>query len=205
MVAARVRVFASHPIASAEFHRLLWSYPGCCVVEEEGPFDVGVFDGELQALDAVLTMALVKVPVMRPLLVTTRCDDATCLRWLMRGIWGIIAYDRYEGELCRALETLANGQLWVPASVVARYLRVEKAQCLPAATSTLTEREQEILGLLLRRLSNKEIASILRITPRTVKFHVGNVLRKLQATSRRDLTSCTPKQSSLELPVLPVH
>lgn len=204
MVAARVRLFASHPIALAEYRRLLCSYKRCFVVDGEGLFDVGIFDGELPALDAVLTVALMRTPSMRPLLVTSRCDDTSCLRWLMRGVWGIVAYERYEDELGRALETLGSGHLWVPASVIMQYLRIQKFQCLPRSTRTLTEREEETLGLLLRRLSNKEIASILRITPRTVKFHVGNILHKLQAASRKDLVVHTAKGSAARLPVLPV-
>jgi DNA-binding NarL/FixJ family response regulator len=204
MAVARVRVFASHPIASAEYRRVLCAWKSCCLVKEEGPFDVGVFDGELPALDAVLALAFMRTPAMRPLLVTTPCDGATCLRWLLRGVWGVVAYDRYEGELGRALETLASGQLWVPASVIMQYLRIEKTHCLLPSASTLTEREEEILGLLMRRLSNKEIASILRITPRTVKFHVGNILHKLQATSRKDLAPDSLKDSVAGLPVLPV-
>ena len=45
------------------------------------------------------------------------------------------------------------------------------------------------MELLLRRLSNKEIGSILHISERTVKFHVGNILTKLQVTSRRELSA----------------
>ena len=53
----------------------------------------------------------------------------------------------------------------------------------------LTPREREVMEFLLRRLSNKEIAEILGISERTVKFHVGNILNKLHVNSRQELSA----------------
>lgn len=188
MAATRVQVFASHPIASAQYRRLLLSNRDFLIVEEGSICDVGVFDGEHPAVDAVLSLAVLRAPLMRPLLVSSHCDASTCLHWLLRGVWGIVSYGRYEEELHPALKSLASGQLWVPASIVMQFLRLEKVNRLPSSACNLTEREHEILGLLLRRLSNKEIAIVLRISLRTVKFHVGNILHKLRATTRKDLS-----------------
>jgi two-component system response regulator DevR len=52
----------------------------------------------------------------------------------------------------------------------------------------LTAREGQVLQLLMRRLTNKEISSA-RISERTVKFHVSNILSKLQLDDRRSLSS----------------
>jgi two-component system, NarL family, nitrate/nitrite response regulator NarL len=51
----------------------------------------------------------------------------------------------------------------------------------------LTERERQVMHLVMLGLTNKRIAQHLRITERTVKFHMGGVLRKHGATTRRDL------------------
>ncbi len=56
----------------------------------------------------------------------------------------------------------------------------------PALVEPLTEREQEILALLAQRLSNKEIAQALVITPETVKRHTANIYQKLQVNGRRE-------------------
>ena len=50
----------------------------------------------------------------------------------------------------------------------------------------LTDREHEILALLAQRLSNKEIAQALVISPQTVKRHIANLYEKLQAGGRRE-------------------
>ena len=60
---------------------------------------------------------------------------------------------------------------------------------LTAASTDLTRREQEILSLLVQRLSDAEIAERLYIGIRTVEFHVGNILGKLGAENRRDATA----------------
>jgi non-specific serine/threonine protein kinase len=57
---------------------------------------------------------------------------------------------------------------------------------LPAGTIDLTQREQEVLDLLSRRLSNQEIADQLYIGARTVEFHVANIIGKLGAENRRE-------------------
>lgn len=204
MAFTRVRVFASHPIAISEYCRLLCTENGFFVVEGEAQSELGVFDGQLPSLDAVLTLAMLRDPAMRPLIISSYCGDTSCLHWLLRGVWGIVPYDSYKVELCRALQALAGGQLWFPPSVITQHLRLQRLYTPPNTTTSLTEREQEVLGLLLRRLANKEIASILGISPRTVKFHVGNVLHKLKATSRKDLSTYHPATSSQALPVLPV-
>jgi two-component system response regulator DevR len=58
---------------------------------------------------------------------------------------------------------------------------------LPAAN--LTQREQEVLALLMQRLTNEEIRNELRLAAQTVKNHVSNVLRKLGLQSRRELAT----------------
>jgi ATP/maltotriose-dependent transcriptional regulator MalT len=54
------------------------------------------------------------------------------------------------------------------------------------AVDPLTEREREVLSLLGQRLSNKEIAEIMVLSPLTVKTYTGNILGKLQVTGRRE-------------------
>lgn len=61
-----------------------------------------------------------------------------------------------------------------------------------AATANLTPREQEVLGLLLQRLTNAQISRQLFIELATVKTHVRNILGKLGVASRRELFQTDP-------------
>lgn len=184
-----IRVFASHPVAAGQYKRLLAAEPDISLAPEEEPFQVGIFDGESASVEAVLTLARLKFPTMRPVLVGFPCDDSEYLRWLFRGVWGMVAYDRLEEELPRAVRQLAGGQLWFPAPVVIRWMRIDAARRSSALRLSLTQRERQVMEFLLRRFSNKEIAEILNISERTVKFHVSNILGKLQVSSREDLVA----------------
>jgi DNA-binding CsgD family transcriptional regulator len=64
-----------------------------------------------------------------------------------------------------------------------------------APLERLTQREQEVLGLLCQRLSDAEIANQLYIGTRTVEFHVANVLGKLGAANRRDAAAIAARWS----------
>jgi DNA-binding NarL/FixJ family response regulator len=184
-----VRVFASHPVATEQYTRVLAGQDDFRVVSDEGEFRVGVFDGESSAVEAVLTLARLKYPGMRPLLVSFPCDENECIRWLFRGVWGLVTYDRYEVDLLRAARHLDEGQLWYPAPVVVRWMRIDAARRTAALRFSLTKREGQIMEFLLRRFSNREIAEILSISDRTVKYHVSNILTKLRVGSREELVA----------------
>lgn len=182
-----VRVFASHPVAAERYRRLLEAAGDFEFPPEDQPFQVGVFDAESASVEAVLTLARLKFPAMRPVLVAFPCEENECLRWLFRGVWGLVAYDHYAEELPRAVRQVAGGQFWFPSYVILRWMAIDGARRASALRLTLTPRERQVMEFLLRRFSNKEIAEILNISERTVKFHVSNILSKLQVDSREQL------------------
>ena len=107
--------------------------------------------------------------------------------------WGIDGFvelhKTWQTELPLAIQSILKGRLWVPPEVLLAFVKQAKAllnaQLLPG--HSLTAREGQVLQLLMRRLTNKEISSTLGISGRTVKFHVSNVLGKLQLADRRGL------------------
>jgi DNA-binding NarL/FixJ family response regulator len=189
MTPLRVRVFSSHPFAKLLYANILGGESELQVVEEGQPFLVGVFDSQLADVEAILNLARLKCPSMRPLLVSSANDQNECLRWIFRGVWGLVAYESCQEQLVRAVRHLAEGQLWFPPTVIERWMQMTSPLSTPWDRIALTQREREVMELLLRRLSNREIGSILHITERTVKFHVGNILGKLQLNSRHELSA----------------
>lgn len=205
MRTVKVRVFASHPVAWKQYYRILASQEDFHLVEGDEPYVVGVFDGELGSLDALITLARLKDPSIRPLLLWRTADENNCLRWLLRGVCGVVSYDCFEEQLCEAIRRLAEGQFWLPASVLEHKQRLDGLSTGNFELSlSITEREQQVMDLMLRRLSNKEIAAALRISTRTVKFHVGNVLHKLRVNSRQDLFDNSPVKSEFSPPRHPL-
>jgi two-component system, NarL family, response regulator LiaR len=70
----------------------------------------------------------------------------------------------------------------------------------PDKTIKLTEREKEILALIVEGLSNKQIAERLFLSNSTVQFHVSNVLSKLGASKRTEAAYLALKQKLIKLP-----
>jgi two-component system response regulator DevR len=113
------------------------------------------------------------------------------LRLFYWGIDGFVELHKtWRAELPQAIHSVLKGQPWVPAEVLLAFVKNAKAlldaQLLPG--HSLTAREAQVLQLLMRRLTNKEIASGLDISERTAKFHVSNILSKLQLDDRAGLS-----------------
>jgi DNA-binding NarL/FixJ family response regulator len=108
--------------------------------------------------------------------------------------WGIDGFvelhKSWRAELPQAIHSVIKGQPWVAREVLLAFVKNAKAlldaQLLPG--HSLTAREAQVLQLLMRRLTNKEIASALNISERTAKFHVSNILGKLQLEDRAGLS-----------------
>jgi DNA-binding NarL/FixJ family response regulator len=108
--------------------------------------------------------------------------------------WGIDGFvelrQTWRAELPQAIHAVLKGQPWVPSAVLLAFVKNAKAlidaQLLPG--HSLTAREAQVLQLLMRRLTNKEIGGLLTISERTAKFHVSNILSKLQLDDRAGLS-----------------
>lgn len=119
------------------------------------------------------------------LVLTTFLDEGVILRAIRAGARGYVVKDVDTTSLLRAIRDVANGGSAFDARSAAAMVRGLNT---PPATQTrrLTSREEEVLGLLARGLSNRDIGQALYISETTAKFHVGNILRKLGASGRAE-------------------
>lgn len=104
------------------------------------------------------------------------------------GFAGYVARDASIDALCQALTEIVEGRLACPPEISGGLLRALFRQDAhgsePAGDLSLTRRESEVLEMLGRGLSNKEIASELFLSVATVKHHVHHVLEKLKLSKR---------------------
>ncbi len=125
------------------------------------------------------------------LFVAERFDRASAFGLLHLGAKGLLSYPEAQGQLPRALKTVAKGGFWVPRALLSSFvdsiLRTGRRGKRSGWSARLSPREIQVLDLLLDNLSNKEIANKMKIAERTVKFHVSNVLTKFGVHRRADL------------------
>jgi DNA-binding NarL/FixJ family response regulator len=117
------------------------------------------------------------------LVFTASGDPAVVAACLAGGADGFVHRSATTEQLVRAVEALGAGR---PVWHLGGNGEQGKAAG-PPRVHGMTLREQEVLGLLLARFSNDEIAAELHLARQTVKNHVSSVLRKVGAANRREL------------------
>ncbi len=118
--------------------------------------------------------------------------DEDLLYYLSCGAHGFLLADELGNLVVTAIKHVSEGGLWMPHKIVAQFVRKVVSEFshvskLFRVSHTVSPREHEVWGLINQGRSNKEIASSLSITERTVKFHVTQLLSKFQVTDRRKL------------------
>ncbi|HSL55896.1 MAG TPA: response regulator transcription factor [Pyrinomonadaceae bacterium] len=113
----------------------------------------------------------------RLIVLTTYDGDEDIYRSLQAGAKGYLLKDVFFEELETAIRTVHAGSRHIPAAIAMRLAE-------RMASSDLTSREMEVLELIVRGQSNKEIGATLTISEATVKSHINNILSKLGVTDR---------------------
>ena len=124
-----------------------------------------------------------RYPGLGVLVLSTFVDDALVVSAIQHGACGYVVKDVNTQELVRAIRLVAQKGSAFDSRSAAAMMRSIHA---PQARSPLTERELSVLRLVANGLSNRGIAAQLYLSETTVKFHVRNIMRKLDATSRAE-------------------
>jgi DNA-binding NarL/FixJ family response regulator/signal transduction histidine kinase len=119
---------------------------------------------------------------IRTIVLTTFAQDEMVFQAIRLGARGYLLKDASIDELIDAIRTVAGGgTLLAPAAAEQLAQRIYHPE-------SLTPREREVLGLLADGLRNKEIASQLGTSEKTVQFHIANLFSKLGVSSRTEAT-----------------
>ena len=153
---------------------------------------VVLMDLQMPVLDGVAATRRLhqEQPECRVIVLTTFDDDEMVFDGLRAGAVGYLLKDAPSEKLAEAIRVAARGETFlqpsVAAKVVAEFARLSKQKLGPSnsLTEPLSERELEILRLIARGASNREIAGALFLAEGTVKNHVTNILEKLAVRDR---------------------
>ncbi|HET8842705.1 MAG TPA: response regulator transcription factor [Ktedonobacteraceae bacterium] len=145
--------------------------------------DVILMDLLMPVVDGVTAIATIRkeLPETEVIALTSVLESATVVGAVKAGAIGYLLKNTEAFELRRAIKAAAAGQVQLSAQASASLLRAVQA---PETTEVLTERETEVLRLLVQGRSNKDIATQLQIVEDTVKTHVRHILAKLGVQSR---------------------
>src|SRR6202162_1070214 len=126
-------------------------------------------------------------PDLRIIVTGSGMDEETILKAIASGAMGYVDEAASPKELVQAIRVVNQGSVWAPRRVLSMFIeRVSSApgRVFPAGRVTFTDREKEVLEMLVAGRSNKEIGSALGIEERTVKAHVAKLMRKVGVQNR---------------------
>jgi len=150
--------------------------------------DVVLMDLRMPRVDGIEATGCIRSehPDVQVVVLTTYSDDESIVHALRAGAIGYLTKDAGREHIRRALEAAAAGQAVLDPTVQARLVQAAR---LPPSTSArlpdgLTEREGEVLRLIVSGKSNAEIAAQLFVSEATVKTHVNHIFAKTGSRDR---------------------
>ena len=191
----RLAVVESDPLRFVGFRALFDSESDFELVSATLP-DISA----LQGIDLVLlgsragqnlfdVMASLKAvrPDLRIIVTDSGIDEETILKAIASGAKGYVDEAATPAEFVQAIRIVNQGSVWAPRRVLSMFIeRVSSSpgRIFPAGRVTFTDREKEVLEMLVAGRSNKEIGAALGIEERTVKAHVAKLMRKVGVQNR---------------------
>ncbi|MBC7877925.1 MAG: response regulator transcription factor [Anaerolineales bacterium] len=148
--------------------------------------DVILMDMSMPIMDGATATRAIRqqFPQVQIIALTSFKEGELIKNALEAGAIGYLLKDVSADDLVRAIRDAHAGRSTL--SPEAAQVLVETASQPPAPGLTLTEREREVLGLMIEGLNNIQIAGRLTVSPSTIKSHVSNILSKLGVASRTE-------------------
>jgi NarL family two-component system response regulator LiaR len=161
------------------------------LVEENRP-DVILMDMVMPEMDGAATTRAIKerFPEIQVLALTSFKEDHLVHEALEAGATGYLLKNISADRLAAAIRDAHAGRPTLAPEATQALIRATRAASQPSPlVEPLTEREQEVLALMVEGLSNAAMAEQLVVSLSTVKFHVSNILAKLAVESRTEAVS----------------
>jgi two-component system, NarL family, response regulator NreC len=201
----RILIADDHTVVRKGLRLLLESHPGFKVVadasngretvalaEEHVP-DVVVLDIAMPILNGIEAARQIsgKQPQVAIVFLSMHSDEGYVLKALKAGARTYLLKDSAEYDLINAIEAVQDGKAFFSPAIskmlVEDYMRQMQERGIEDSYEILTTREREIFQLLAERKSNKEVATVLNLSPFTVETHRSNIFQKLDIHSGEEL------------------
>jgi len=196
MTKTRIMIVDDHEVVRLGLRTAFEAEPDLVVVGEasngaEALAKVAVLDPQLilmdvrmEKMDGIETCREIKnrYPDVHILMLTSYTDEDAVIASILAGASGYLLKHLSRAELLRSIRRAAVGQTLIDAEATKRAM--ERMIQMPG--SELTEREREVLALIARGYTNKQIAEALTVTEKTARNHVSHILEKLGLSRRSE-------------------
>ena len=203
----RVILVDDHPVVRFGLAAIIGLQPDMAVVAEAGsgeeacslcerqPADVMLMDLRLPGMNGLEAIRVIRKqhPKLRFIVLTTYEGDEDIHRALDAGAQAYLLKGMSHTDLVDAIRMVHSGLKFIPASV-------SKSLADRPPCSDLSGRELEVLELIVKGFSNREIGEILTISEATVKWHVSIILSRLNVSDRTQATVVALQRGIVHLP-----
>ena len=197
----RVVLVDDHAILRSGLRRVLDAEPDIEVVGEAESAERAVFEAIANKPDVVvmdlvmpgksgiegMPAVLQAVPDVKVLVLSMQDDPRYVREAFEVGASGYVLKEAADTEVVGAIRAVAAGERYVHPALGARLVAAEAEERKRAEADPLSEREREVLRLLVLGHTNQEIAKMLYISVRTAETHRAHIMQKLRLSSRAEL------------------
>jgi len=145
----------------------------------------------MSGIDTLLALREMKASA-RVIILTSFEMDENIYRAVQAGALGYLLKDTSQTQMLEAIATVHSGKRYIPSQIAARL--AERMM-----RSNLTPRELEILEMLAKGLTNKQIGAGLSISDNTVRNHVNSIMEKMEVCDRTEAVAVAIQQGILQI------
>jgi DNA-binding NarL/FixJ family response regulator len=205
--AIRILLVDDHPVVRAGLTSMLSTIPGLAVcgaassgeealqmVDSQQP-DVLLLDLRMPGMTGIELLKVIRAKTSPPktLVLTSYESDEEIYRAIEAGAQGYLLKSTPQAEIVAAIQTVHSGRHHIPPRIAARLAE-------RMVRSALTQRELEILEMVVRGLTNKQIGHALQISENTARNHINSVIRKLDVSGRTEAATAAIQQGLVRMP-----
>lgn len=201
-MSVKVVLLDDHPIVRQGVHNLLDTVPTFSVVGEAGDGiegleliqrlrpDVLIVDVMMPGLNGldVIKQALKRLPRMRIIVLSMQSADSYVVEALNSGAAGYVLKETGPNEIIQAIRKVMQGEKYLSPKLSQRLMEASVGRKgVVDPYETLTNRERQILHLIVEGLTSPQIAEKLVLSPRTVELHRSRIMKKLDLHNQTDI------------------